>query len=272
MSSLALLGEEVAGLSDTGLEEIVVLEDELNVVNWKVDKHTSDLGCLRSDHLSDKFVEDSSDLVLVVRVVGDDGWEDVGAGHDELLVNGECLLWDSLLLDLLVHLLHLLHLLLGGWLLLHHWSWASHAAHWCALVHHAWSLSSLSLLLVLVSVVVSSLSLVRSSWATWSSVLVVWSLAHGSLWLLLLHEHWHALDEKLEVVLELFLVSKVGPLGGLGVLLAELLEATLVLGGLVLQLADLLDLVVVDGEGLVLHNGEKCYGAFPWRRRPHLAS
>lgn len=240
-------------MSNTGLEEIVVLENELNVVNWEIDEHTGDLGCLWSDQLCDEFVEDSSDLVLVVRVVGDDGREDVGAGHDELLVDGKCLLWGSLLLDLLVHLLHLLHLLLGGWLLLwlHHWL-SSHASHWGTgvLVHHAWSLSSLSL----VSVVVSSL-LVRSTWATWSSVLEVLSLSHWSLWLLLLHEHWHALDEKFEVVLELFLVGEVGPLGGLGVLLAELLEATLVLGGLVLELADLLDLVVVDGQGLVLHNG-----------------
>lgn len=114
----------------------------------------------------------------------------------------------------------------------------------------------LSAVLVATLATVSSWSsLVWSSWATWSSVLVVGSLSHGSLWLLLLHEHWHALDEKLEVVLELFLVGKVGPLGGLGVLLAELLESTLVLGGLVLQLADLLDLVVVDGKGLVLHHG-----------------
>ena len=103
-------------MSDTGLEEIVVLEDELNVVNWEVDKHTSDLGCLWSDQLSDEFVEDSSDLVLVVRVVGDDGGEDDSGGHDELLVKREALalvLWCGLLLHVSVHLGHLLHLSLA---------------------------------------------------------------------------------------------------------------------------------------------------------------
>jgi len=104
-------------LSDTGLEEIVVLEDELNVVNWEVDKHTSDLGCLWSNQLSDKFVEDGSDLVLVVRVVYDDSGEDDVGGHDELLVKSEALTLSLrgglLLCHVSVHLGHLVHLSLA---------------------------------------------------------------------------------------------------------------------------------------------------------------
>jgi len=202
-------------LSNTGFEQIVVLENQLNIVNWKVDQHTGDLGRLGSDQLGNEFVEDGSNLVLVVRVVGNNSWEDDIGCHDKLLVDGQLLLRSCLLLNLLVHLLHLRHLLLCGRLLLHHWVLLLHSI-WLLLVHHAGSLtSSLSLIL---SVVTSSLLLVIT-WATWtsvlvvvwSSVLVVWSLAHGSLRLLLLHEHWHALDEKLEVVLELFLVSKICP-------------------------------------------------------------
>ena len=51
-----LLSEELIGLADTSLEEIVVLHDKLNVRNWKVDEHTSDLGSLWTDKLVDELV------------------------------------------------------------------------------------------------------------------------------------------------------------------------------------------------------------------------
>ena len=103
-----LLGKELAGLVDTGLEEVVVLHDQLDVGDWQIDEHTSDLGSLWSDELVDELVQDGSDLVLVVGVLGDDGRQDLVAGHDESLVHGQ------LLLDLLLLLAQLLLLLLHG--------------------------------------------------------------------------------------------------------------------------------------------------------------
>ncbi|MCP4668073.1 MAG: hypothetical protein GY849_17120, partial [Deltaproteobacteria bacterium] len=60
---------------------------------------------------------------------------------------------------------------------------------------------------------------------------------------LLLHKVGHGLEQHLQVVLDLFLVGKIGPLGTLRVLLAEELEVMLVLGGFGLDLTDFLDLV-----------------------------
>ena len=79
-----------------------------------------------------------------------------------------------------------------------------------------------------------------------------WMASHGT-WTLLLHEIRHGLEEHLQVELELFLVSKIGPLGTLGVLLAELLEVMLVTSGFILELTNLFDLVVVDGKGFVVN-------------------
>lgn len=108
-----LLGEKVIGLANTSLEQIVVLHDELNVVNWKVDKHTSDLGSFLTDQLINEFIEDCTNLVLVVRVLRNDSWENLVSSNDVLLVNGQLLLLNLLLLlDLLLLLLHLDHLLL----------------------------------------------------------------------------------------------------------------------------------------------------------------
>ena len=103
-----LLGKELAGLVDAGLEEVVVLHDQLDVGDWQIDEHTSDLRGLWSDELVDELVQDGSDLVLVVGVLGDDGRQDLVAGHDESLVHGQ------LLLDLLLLLAQLLLLLLHG--------------------------------------------------------------------------------------------------------------------------------------------------------------
>ena len=46
-------------------------------------------------------------------------------------------------------------------------------------------------------------------WTTlvWSLVVAAHLLALRSSWSLLLHKHWHALNEKFQVVLELFLVG-----------------------------------------------------------------
>ena len=92
-----LLSEELIGLADTSLEEVIVLHDKLDVSNREIDQHTSDLWSLWSNKLIHKLVENSSYLILVVRVLGDDSREDLVAGHDESLVHGQLLLWDRLL-------------------------------------------------------------------------------------------------------------------------------------------------------------------------------
>lgn len=189
-------------LSNTGLEQIVVLQNQLNVVDWQVNEHTGDLGCFLTDQLGNEFVEHGSNLVLVVRVIWDDSRKDDVSGHHVLLVDGQCLLGNGLLLNLVIHLLHLHVLLLSRLSLHHHVLWL-HSAHllWLLLEH---TVRSLVLPLVL-SIVVPLLE------SAWSSVLHV-SLSHwtsGSV--LLLHQHWHAFDEELEVVLEFFLVGKVCP-------------------------------------------------------------
>ena len=89
-----LLSEELIGLADTSLEEVIVLHDKLDVSNREIDQHTSDLWSLWSNKLIHKLVENSSYLILVVRVLCDDSRENLVAGHDESLVHGQLLLWD----------------------------------------------------------------------------------------------------------------------------------------------------------------------------------
>merc|ERR1719432_443796 len=108
-----------------------------------------------------------------------------------------------------------------------------------ASTHHA-ILSLVLVLSVLVSwSLVASIS-ARTTWSfSWSHALRTLRSTHAWSSSLLLHQEWHALDEKLEVVLKFFLVSKVGPISSLRVSLTELLETTFVLGGFVLQLTNL---------------------------------
>ena len=100
-------------MSYTGLEEVVVLKNQLNVVDWQVNEHTGDFWRSWADQLGDKLVEHGTDLLLVVGVLRDDSWLDHIGGHHVPLVNGQLLRSLSLLSNLLVHLLHLGHLL-GG--------------------------------------------------------------------------------------------------------------------------------------------------------------
>jgi len=118
-SSLScLLGKKVACLANTRLEQIVVLHNELNVVNWQVDEHARDLGSFRANQLINEFVEHGTNLILVVRVLWNNSWEDRIGGHDVLLINGQLLSHLLLLLLLLcLNLLHLNNLLLASWLL-----------------------------------------------------------------------------------------------------------------------------------------------------------
>jgi len=210
-------------LANTSLEQIVVLHDELNVVNWQVNEHSRDLGSFLADQLVDEFVEDGTNLILVVRVLWNDSWKDSVGSHDVLLVECQLLSLHLLLLLLLLLLLDLLHLnnlLLGGrllrlllllvghlLLLLHVLLITALEVH--LLSHHATSLLMLVLSVLTLVVLTSSLGSVTLWLILEVSVL---TLATRSYWSLLLHKERHALDEKLEVVLELFLVSKISPL------------------------------------------------------------
>lgn len=247
--SLGLSGlafEDFVGLLQTRVEEGPVLEDVLHLGNRQINQHTSDLGgLLRSNKLSNKLVQDGSDLFAVVGILVDNSGQDLVASDEILLINGHLLLGLSLSLllskGLSLHLLrlHLLHLLeLGcGNLPLN----GSHVAHGHSLrtlvAHHA-------VLAVVGSVLARStmLALVATLAVVVAAVLRVAAHVRG-----LAAEHeGHLLQDHLEVELEFLLLVKVGPLAGGGVLSAEGLEILLVLVLLVLNLAHFLDLVVVN--------------------------
>ena len=108
------------------------------------------------------------------------------------------------------------NLLLGGWLLLllllvRHL--LLHVLLIAALEVHLLSHHAASLLMLVLSVLLVVLASSLGSVTLWLILEVsVLALATWSHWSLLLHKERHALDEKLEVVLELFLVSKISPL------------------------------------------------------------
>ena len=222
------------------------MEDVLHFGNRQVNQHTSDLGgLLRSNKLSNKLVQDGSDLFAVVGVLLDDSGENLVASDEVLLINGHLLLGLSLSLllskSLGLHLLrlHLLHLLeLGGGNLPLNGSHVAHGHRLSTLVaHHA-------VLAVGCSVLARTtrMTLVAALTVVVAAVLRVAAHVRG-----LAGEHErHLLQDHLEVELEFLLLVKVGPLAGGGVLSAESLEILLVLVLLVLNLAHFLDLVVVN--------------------------
>lgn len=148
-----LLGEEVSCLANTSLEQIVILHDELNIVNWQIDEHTSNLGSFRADNLVNVFVENGTNLILVVRVLWNNSWEDRIGGHDVPLINRQRL--SSILHWLLSHLSHLLLLLLK----------LLHLHHLClAVLVHLLTTHLLAIHLVWHSHLLSVLSLVLTWW------------------------------------------------------------------------------------------------------------
>jgi len=225
------------------------LHDHLDVIHGQVDKHTGDLGSLVANELLDVLEEHGTHLLLVVGVLGHHSGQNLVAAHQIALLDRHVLLLGHLLLLLLLLLLlglllHLHHLLLGvhahGLLALHlavHGAVATHLVAVAAVIGAHGSATGLAALVAVVARVLLAAHRAR----------------------LLLHEVRHGLEEHLKVVLDFLLVGEVGPLGALGVLLAEKLEIVLVLGGLSLDLTDLLDLVVVDSESLVI-DGQIFFG------------
>ena len=162
------------------------------------------------------------------------------ASHDESLIHCQLLLLHLLRCNhFFLNILHHVNIVL--WHVSHLWLHTSHSwlSHW---IHHiSASLSSASSFVLTVWLFAT---LIGSSLLSTHRLSTLTTLNSS----LLLHEHWHALDKKLKVVLELFLVGQVSPLSALGVSLAELLEATLVFSSLVLKLTIFFDLIVIDSQ------------------------
>ena len=78
MSHLLLLGilPVVEGFLNLDLEVLVVSHVLLDLVDWKLNEHTSDLWCLFvTDELLHVLVDATTNLLLQVRVVGVQGWD-----------------------------------------------------------------------------------------------------------------------------------------------------------------------------------------------------
>ena len=238
------------------------MHNELDILDGQVNEHTSDLGGLGADDLLDELVENRANLVLVVGVLGHDGVDDGVASHQVALIDVHLLHLLLLLLLLLLLHHHLLLLILLGHLLLGSWvrTACSHLHLSLTATRHLTGMHAVAAHLA--TLVVSTV--VGTHLALGVTTLGVATLATGTTshhWaLLLLHEVGHRLEEHLKVELELFLISKVGPFGTLGVLLTEELEIMLVLGSFVIQIANLLNLVMIDGHSLVVDGGDVLFG------------
>lgn len=177
-------------LLDLHLESLEGLHVFPDLLDWELDKHTSDLWSFlwSDDHVN--VVEDQvTDLILVVWVSVSDGWKKLLSAHHVLLLWGE-VLWNLLHSWGTWHSTHLS----GIWIGWHTWlSWHWLWSHW----HLTWSLWHLVHLLhvwhVSVLVVWSSLSILTSKH---SSVTLVHSVVHG---LVLLDESKKLLNDLGEV-------------------------------------------------------------------------
>jgi hypothetical protein len=222
-----------------GLEGLHVL---LNLLNWELDKHTSDLWSLGlTDQHFNEFVDQVTNLVLVEWVSLLDGVDKTGSSLSILLLWGHWLLlllrWLLLLLlllwwDLLLHLWHvvLLHLLWHAlwhvWLLTH-------------LLWHIWVWSSHHVVSVLAHVL---------SWSTWSESSLLLTLSTSLLHLVWLNE----LEELLNDVSQVWLVGQLHQVE-VSTLLGNVLVPVSSISNLFeLEISDFLDFVVVDDETLTV--------------------
>ena len=188
---------------DTLVEEYPVLHDHFNLLDGQVYNLTNDLGSLGTDKMFDVLEKHGTNHVLVVRVLRNYGIEDLVARDEVALVDTQSLLRGYLLLS---HLLLLHHLGV-------HWHIASHRVATVVVAHGTTGLVFLV-------------------------VLTIWMLLIALRALLLLSKVGHGLEQHLQVVLDLFLVGEVSPLG--------------VFNSPRRNLTDFLDLVMVDDESLVV--------------------
>lgn len=224
--------KKVTCLLDTCLHKTPVLHDHLDVIKGKVNEHTSDLWRLvwASDVL-DVVEEDGADLLFVRRVLRHNS-------VDDLLAREQVALLDR---HLGVHLRRLSVLRGHHWLLVHHCRIDLHLVGHRVLVLNLRSLvmhGRTTLVVVVHLVVIASVASLAHG-TTIRSILVVtmatWHLSTSHLartWAT--HKHGHLFKKHLEVVLDLFLIGELRPLGVVRVLLTEGLEIVLVFRSLVL--------------------------------------
>lgn len=178
-SLLLLLGSIVdqgVGLVNLLVEDLPLLQVLLDLWDWDLDKHTSNLWCsFLWNQEADILKDGLTNLILHVWVLLVTGWEDLGSSHDVSLLD-----WQLLHL-LRIHLWSHWHSwwsLRSSWLWWH--SWLVHVTlwwHW-----HVWllswhtSLTTLVSLSLVVLAVMSSILVVTSSVVVSTSVLVSTSL------------------------------------------------------------------------------------------------
>jgi hypothetical protein len=256
------LGDEVIGFSNFHHEVVVGEHVLLDLLNWELDKHTSDLWhSLVSNEVLDEWEDGFTNSLLEIRVLFGDLSADL---HSNLLVLssnwvGWTSSWGSWLRHWCSHW--------GSWLWLHHtsrsrlwhwsshwgsWSWhtASHVWHWLTICHTWHSIWS-------TLVHLASLLTIVSSWAvlvlTWSSVL--WSSSHhvsflivevGVHGLVLLHD----VQQLLKNLSHVWVAGKIVKMESTGLLGLIFFKVSFVDGIFNLDLSLLLNLVVVDDQGL----------------------
>ena len=194
------LVNEVSGFLDLGLKRIKGSHVGLDLVNWKLDEHTSDLWSSILWYQQVNVFEDNlTNLILQV-------WVSVGNRWEELLSSKRIFLlwshlgwaWSSLWNTWHSWLTHLWHTLAHTWLwwhlILHSWLWWHSLVVWHALhLSTHWLLLHvmhvLTLMVLSVATMLSSLVITSTVWLSWStshlSFIVVEMSVHG---FVLLHD------------------------------------------------------------------------------------
>jgi hypothetical protein len=69
------LAEELVGFLDLELESSIVNKISMDISHWKVDKHACNLGSLLfACKCLNEFIDELSDLTLIVRIVWSNTW------------------------------------------------------------------------------------------------------------------------------------------------------------------------------------------------------
>ena len=241
-------------------EVVEVTHVSLDLVNWQFNEHTGDLWRLFvTDKLLDELVDGMTNLVLQVRVLRGNGWDESGSLLLVSLSNGH-LSWVALVVH---HWLLHWHWLLNHTLMsLRHWLlfvWIASLDHVVHLLttHHTWLLlrhllTWVHLLATWTSWVLTNVlswrSVVVLSWSSWSDVLSLIHLLLGSLIIL------NDTEELLKHLGQVRLSGQVIPLETSSLLSLVLLPISLVTSLFHVKLSDLLDLIVVDHKHLTINS------------------
>ena len=238
-------------------QQVIVLHVRVDFVDWKVNQHTGNLGCLVACKTLHKGVNDGAHVLFVVGVLLNNRVQDWHCLREEFCVDAAL---GSHGHRHTTGTGHWHRQACSDW----HWHWHahSHVVGQGGLIHSGLGAVLLVLLLaILVVVALRSVILLVVVVLARSTHLLVLLLAAlvvtalgsfatlvGSLLRLLLEET--VLHQKSEQVDKLVRISNIGE--GTCVLSLVALEVLLVLLGLVVHVTVLLDLVVVDVQGLVV--------------------